>query len=307
MPDRATLIAFATFVFIGGFNFVAVRFSNRELAPMFGAGARFTVAALIFLVVVAVRRLEMPRGKALLSAVLYGLLNFAASYGLAYWALTTLPAAIGAVIFAATPLFTVFLAPVHRIEPFRIRGLVGSLITLVGIVVLANPTGVDRLPWWPLLAMLASSATAAEAGVVLKLLPSANPFSTNAVAMGIGGPLLLSLSALIRDPWALPTSTETWLAVSYLAVVGSVGLFGLFLFVLRRWSATSTSYGTALIPVVTVIVGSMLASEAITQPILIGGAIVLAGVYAGALSGRPAAGSRTAEGGRKGRAEASVR
>ena len=60
----------------------------------------------------------------------------------------------------------------HRIEPFRIRGLVGSLITLVGIVVLANPTGVDRLPWLPLLAMLGASSTAAEAGVVLKLLPS---------------------------------------------------------------------------------------------------------------------------------------
>ena len=289
MPDRATFLAFAVFVFIGGFNFVAVRFSNRELAPMFGAGARFTAGALIFLAVVAVWRLEMPRGKALVSAVLYGLLNFAASYGLAYWALTTLPAAIGAVIFAAAPLFTVFLARVHRIEPFRIRGLVGSLITLAGIVVLANPTGVDRLPWLPLLAMLASSATAAEAGVVLKLLPSANPVSTNAVAMAIGGGLLLTLSALIGDPWALPTMTETWLAVSYLALVGSVGLFGLFLFVLRRWSATSTSYATALIPVVTVVGGSLLASEAITPSMLIGGAIVLAGVYVGALTGKPAA------------------
>ena len=289
MPDRATLFAFAGFVFIGGFNFVAVRFSNRELAPTFGAGARFTVGALIFLAVVALRRLEMPHGKALLAAVIYGLLNFAAAYGLAYWALTTLPAAIGAVIFAATPLFTVFLARVHGIEPFRIRGLVGSLISLVGIVVLANPTGADRLPWLPLLAMVGASAAAAEAGVVLKLLPSANPISTNAVGMAIGGPFLLSLSALVGDPWALPTRSETWLAVSYLAVVGSVGLFGLFLFVLRRWSATSTSYGAALIPVVTVIVGSLLASEAITRSMLIGGAIVLAGVYAGALSGRPAA------------------
>jgi drug/metabolite transporter (DMT)-like permease len=286
MPDRATLVAFATFVLIGGFNFVAVRFSNRELAPMFGAGVRFTIAALILLAVVALRRLPVARGRALKAAVLYGLLNFTAAYGLAYWALTTLPAGIGAVVFAATPLFTVFLAPLHGIERFRVRGLVGSLITLVGIVILANPTGADRLPWLALLAMLGSAAAAAEAGVVLKLLPSAHPISTNALAMAIGGPLLLVVSGLIGESWALPTEAETWVAVSYLAVIGSVGLFGLFLFVLRRWSATGTSYATAIIPVITVIVGSLLASEPITVAMVIGGAIVLVGVYIGALAGK---------------------
>lgn len=285
MPDRATLVAFGTFVLIGGFNFVAVRFSNRELEPMFGAGVRFTAAAVILLTVVAIRRLPMARGRALWAAVLYGLLNFTAAYGLAYWALTTLPAGIGAVVFASTPLFTVFLAPLHGIELFRVRGLIGSLITLVGIVILANPTGTDRLPWLSLLAMLGSAAAAAEAGVVLKLLPSANPVSTNAVAMAIGGPLLLGASGIVGETWALPVETETWVAVSYLAVIGSVGLFGLFLFVLRRWSATSTSYATALIPVVTVIVGSVLASEAITLSMAIGGVIVLVGVYIGALAG----------------------
>ena len=285
MPDRATLVAFGAFVFIGGFNFVGVRFSNRELAPMVGAGVRFTTAALILLAVVAVRRLPLARGRALWAAILYGLLNFTAAYGLAYWALTRLPAAIGAVVFAATPLFTVFLAPLHRIETFRMRGLVGSLITLVGIVVLANPTGTNRLPWLSLLAMLGSAAAAAEAGVVLKLLPSAHPVTTNAIAMGIGGPLLLTASLLVGESWVLPVETETWLAVSYLAVVGSVGLFGLYLFILRRWSATSTSYATALIPVVTVFVGSVLASEAITVPMVIGGAIVLLGVYIAALTG----------------------
>ena len=285
MPDRATLVAFVAFGLIGGINFVAVRFSNRELAPMFGAGLRFTVAAAILVTVVAVRRVPVPRERALLGVILYGLLNFAASYGLAYWALTALPAAIGAVIFTATPLFTLFLASLHRIERFRARGLVGSLITLAGIVVLANPTGADHLPWLSLLAMVAASVAAAEAGVVLKLLPSANPIATNAVGMAIGGTLLLAFSSLIGDSWSLPTRTDTWVAVSYLAVVGSVGLFGLFLFVLRRWSATSTSYMAAPIPVVAVMVGSLLASEPTTLPMVAGGAIVLAGVYVGALTG----------------------
>lgn len=36
-------LVFATVVLVGGGNFVAVRFSNRELAPFWGAGLRFAL------------------------------------------------------------------------------------------------------------------------------------------------------------------------------------------------------------------------------------------------------------------------
>src|SRR5574341_412555 len=127
MPDRATITAFVGFVLIGGINFVAVRFSNRELPPMFGAGVRFCIAAILLLAIVAIRRLPVPRNGALMGAVAYGLLAFTVAYAGAYYALTELPAGIGSVLFASTPLFTVLLAPLHRIEHFRLRGVIGSL------------------------------------------------------------------------------------------------------------------------------------------------------------------------------------
>ena len=63
-------------ILIGGFNFVAVRFSNRELAPLFGAGVRFAFAAVLLIAMVAVRRVAFPRGRALLATVAYGVLTF---------------------------------------------------------------------------------------------------------------------------------------------------------------------------------------------------------------------------------------
>ncbi len=54
-PDRLALGAFAGAVLSGGSNFVAVRFSNRELDPLWGAGLRFALAAAIFGVLSAVR------------------------------------------------------------------------------------------------------------------------------------------------------------------------------------------------------------------------------------------------------------
>ncbi len=41
MPDALTLAAFAVAVTLGGGNLLAVRVSNRELPPFWGAGLRF--------------------------------------------------------------------------------------------------------------------------------------------------------------------------------------------------------------------------------------------------------------------------
>jgi uncharacterized membrane protein HdeD (DUF308 family) len=63
-PDRATLAAFGALVVLVGANLVAIRFSNRELAPFWGAGTRFVLAAIVFGAIVAARRITLPRGTA---------------------------------------------------------------------------------------------------------------------------------------------------------------------------------------------------------------------------------------------------
>ena len=71
-----TLTAFAAIVLLGSVNFVAVRFSNRELPPFWGAGLRCAAASLLFFALVLALRLALPRGRALAGAFLYGALAF---------------------------------------------------------------------------------------------------------------------------------------------------------------------------------------------------------------------------------------
>src|SRR5687767_5324530 len=77
---------------------------------------------------------------------------------------------------------------------------------------------------------------------------------------------------------------ETIVAVLYLVTIGSVGLFAMFLYVLRPWTATPTSYLLVLSPLFTVALASVLAGAQITLQLLLGGALVGVGVYVGALS-----------------------
>ena len=283
MPDRATLIAFVSFVILGGVNFVAVRFSNRELEPMFGAGLRFASASILLTVVFLLRRQTVPRGRALIGVLLYGVLSFGGAYAFAYYALTFLPAGIGSVIFASMPLFVVILAHFHGLEQFRVRALVGAIVTLGGIAILSNPFAASSVPLLPLLAMLMSSVIAAEGTVVAKMFPPVKPIVANAIAMAAGGGLLLSLSTILSERWQLPAVAATQWAVGYLIIASAV-MFALFIFVIQRWSAGSASYMAALLPLTAVIAASIMLGEPITLTIVAGGLVVLTGVYIGALA-----------------------
>ena len=76
----------------------------------------------------------------------------------------------------------------------------------------------------------------------------------------------------------------TWIALGYVTVFGSVVMFGLYLYGLARWSASAMSYSTLLLPFVSVTAASLLTGEEFSVGFFIGGLVMLAGVYIGALS-----------------------
>jgi drug/metabolite transporter (DMT)-like permease len=98
--------------------------------------------------------------------------------------------------------------------------------------------------------------------------------------------VLLTASLVADEPILLPHRPETWAAMAYLVVIGSVVVFLLYLVVLRYWTASRASYGFVIIPFVTVVLSAWLDNEPVGVALVLGGLLVLAGVYVGAL--RPA-------------------
>ena len=283
-PESLVLVALAFQVIFAGANFVAVRFSNLELPPFWGASLRFIFAGLIFLAVVGLRRIELPRGKALEGVLIYGVLSFGVSYAFAYYALVSVKAGLASVIFSLVPIATLFLASAQKQERLDLRGLGGGLIAIAGTAIVFNEQLTLAIPLSALLALIGSVVAVAETSVVLKHFPRANPYATNAVGMLVGAAMLVAISLTAQETWSLPSKIPTIIAVAYLVVPGSVLLFALYLYVISKWTASATNYGFVLIPLVTVLVGSVLAGEIVTLTFLAGTALVLVGVYFGAIS-----------------------
>lgn len=285
--ERLALVSFFVGAALAGGNAVAVRFSNRELPPLWGAGLRFSLSAVLLLLAMAAMRQVFPRGRALTGALLYGTLNFGGAFALAYYALIRLHAGLGQTLLAMVPLATLLLAVAQRQERFRVSAVVGAILSLAGVGVLWGASLGASLPLLSLLAALGSVLCFAQAAVLVRRFPSIHPVTMNAVGMVAGAILLVGGSVLAGESFTLPDQAATWVAIAYLVPVGSVAVFVLYLIVLRYWAASRAAYAFVLIPFVTVVLSVWLLDEPVTAGLVAGGFLVLAGVYVGALRPEP--------------------
>lgn len=231
------------------------------------------------------RKLPLPTRRELPGTLLFGLLGFAGFFAFGYWGLVYLPAGIAGTLAASVPLLTLFFAAAQGLERITLRGLAGGAIAMAGIAVMLGAPAAAGVALGPVLSILGAAACDAEANVVVKKLPLGHPVSTNAVAMLAGSLILLALSAVTRESWSLPADASTWLALAYLVTLGSVALFVLFLWTIKRWTASGMSYMFVLMPLVATVLAIFILDEPVTASAAAGGLLVLAGVFVGALSG----------------------
>lgn len=290
MTSRPVLLAFAAFVVLAGSNAAAVKVVLGELPPFWSAGFRFVLAgALLFGLMVAQRR-PAPRGDKLRGTVLFGLFGFALAYFFLYQAIGDAGSGTTMTVLAIGPLLTMLLSVVHGIERPRALGIVGALIAAAGIAIVAADQLSLNVPMLAIALLLLAAACQAESVVIVKRLPPGDPVAANALGMLIGGALLVAVSLVAREPLTLPTQADTLVAMAYLIGPGSIGVFMLALYVLARWTASATSYAFLLFPLVAIVLGAVLFAEPIQPSFLLGGAVVLVGVYVGAIY-RPKAGA----------------
>ena len=107
-----------------------------------------------------------------------------------------------------------------------------------------------------------------------------NPYFSLGLQMVIGGGVLCAVSYATGNtvgiqsiPW------QSWVAIAYLVIFGSVITFFAFLYSLQRLPTAQMSIYAYINPIVAVILGTTFFGEKLTTFIIAGGAITLYGVY----------------------------
>lgn len=268
---------------LAGVNPVAIRVSNRELDPLWGAGLRFGTAALLLCGLMAIMRLPFPRGRALLGTVVYGVLAFGVAFSLGYYALVHVHAGLAQAVLAVTPLATLLLAVSQRQERLRRDAIVGALLAFAGICLLVRAPLSEGVPLASFLALLGCALAVAQATVAVRRMPHVHPVTMNAIGMSVGASLQIAVSLLIREHAVLPQKGSTWLALGYMVALGSVVVYILYIAVLGSWDASRAAYSFVVIPLVAVALSMWLDAEPLRLGLVAGSLMILAGVYVGAL------------------------
>jgi len=142
-PTLAFLAAGITVV-LWASAFVGIRAVGEDFTPGALTLGRLAVGALVLGAFVLVRGLVLPRGRDQLLVVLYGLLWFA-GYNIALNAAErTLDAGTAAMLVQIAPVIVAILAGVFLKEGFPPRLLIGSVVALLGAVIIAAGSGVER-------------------------------------------------------------------------------------------------------------------------------------------------------------------
>ena len=283
LSKHTVTVAFLVVVFSMGINYIFIKTSNKELPPLWGASLRYLVSALILLAVSKYFRITIPKGRALLGSVIYGVLAYAANSGLLYWALTSTNSSVASVIYSTIPLSTLLLASIFRLEKINRKAVIGSITVIAGIAIILFDEIKLSSNIVPLLAITLASIFAALSGIIIKKYPKSHPVTTNFVAMTAGGIMLFILSLILGEVWVIPSNLSTLTALSWLVTSSTISSV-LFIWVIKKWSASKASYVSVLSPIVTICSAIILSQSQISIYFMIGTVAILLGSSMGIIS-----------------------
>lgn len=103
------------------------------------------------------------------------------------------------------------------------------------------------------------------------------PVTANAWGMAIGALCLLIIVGLTGQPLGLPGRSSYWIALVYLAVIGSVIGFTTYLMLVARIGSARAGYATVLFPIVALTASTMLEGYQWTTVAIAGVVLACAG------------------------------
>ena len=269
---------------IWGSTWLFIKLGLDDLPPFTFAGIRFVIASTILFAIIKARRLSLPRRQAdwMLLAVT-GMLSFSLNYGLLFWGEQYISSGLAALLQATIPAFGLVIAhfylPGEQMTPAKIFGVVLG-VTGVGVIFsnqlsVAGPRALAGCG-----ALVIGSACAAYANVLVKARGARlDPAILAGGQMFFGLlPLLLVGIPLEGNPFHFHWTRMAFVALFYLAIVGSVVAFLLYYWLVQHMDVTKTMLIALVTPVIAVTLGVIILSEDLNWRTFAGGAMIIAGI-----------------------------
>ena len=267
-----------------GTVFAAVKIGLDAAPPLLFGGIRSIIGGVVLATIAAVRR-DPPRLRGHVTA--YGmltLLNVVIFFGLQTLAIAALPSGLAAVLIYLQPVLVGVLAWPLLGEPLTGRKVLGLLLGFGGIVAVsagafsghASGLGIGY-------AVVGALAWALGTVYFKRVSDRVTPLWAVALPFLVGGVVLTAIG-LVREGPEITWSTSFVLALLYSALVGTALAWMLWFTLVAGGDASRAATYIFFVPLLSLTLGALLLDESLSPTLLLGAALVVAGVY---LANRP--------------------
>jgi drug/metabolite transporter (DMT)-like permease len=284
-PGRFTRAAVLTFiVLVWTFTFFAGKLALRHMNALTLSSFRIELAAIVLLIVYAVRgnRRRFGVRDYGLFAVL-GIFGVLMNIGLFTLGLGYTSTGHSSIIQASAPILVLILASMKGLESFTVKKAVGLALAFIGIVELSVEQGLSfrsGVLAGDLITMLGTLGFAVYAVYGKKYVDQYDALSmltfNNVSAAIILLPLAVYEGAHLR--WS-KVGWVGWAGMAHMAILSSVVAYLMFYWILRYISASRLAAISYFEPIAVVILSIFFLGEQITRSLIVGGVLVLFGVY----------------------------
>ena len=283
--DARLYLLLCLMILFWSLNYVVVKVVLRDFSPLFVAGLRTIFAGAFILPIYLWKESgnkDVWRWKELRILGGLGICGVVLNQLLFVLGLSRTSVAHAAIIIAMTPMLVLLLASAIGQERMTARKSLGMAIALGGVAVLqlarSQQAAVTFLG--DVLMFLAALAFAIFTVFGKRVTKRYSGIVVNGFAY-VGGALVLLPVTVWASSDSAPSnaSIEAWLGVLYMAVFSSVISYLIYYHALTYIAASRVSAFSYLQPLAAILFAIPILHERVTAPLLIGGTLVLTGVY----------------------------
>jgi probable blue pigment (indigoidine) exporter len=261
-----------------GSSFAVGKIGLQYVSPLMLVALRFTIAGV--LMAVAVKILKRPHPvevKEWGKIILVGSLQTAGVMGCIFLSLRTITAGESSILTFTNPLLVVVFGTLFMGMKYRRLQWLGVVMGIVGVFITLGAS-LDIRQVGFILGLMSAVFWASATLVMKKWGKSFDTWVMTAYQMLFGG-LILLLTSILFEPVKVVFTSTSIMIILWLAIMASIVQFAIWFYLLQKEDPAKVSSFLFLAPLFGVITGWLLLKEQLHLSTLIGGSIILAGIY----------------------------
>ena len=282
---RSLWLVFIALGFFWGSSYLFIKLGvNAGLTPFTLVTLRLLVGSILLGTVLLFSRESLPRDpRVYVKIAILAFFAIALPFVLITIAEQHVVSALAATLTAPVPLFTIPFAAVMLHERITVAKVLGVIVGLIGVAVLMgfDPSQIGQTDLTFQLVLVAAAISYGFGGVFARkyvtgmrpMVPAFIEVFSAMVMVAIG-------SLFFENPIGQLTAmdSQAWVSILWLGVFGSGLAYIAFFRLIGAWGATRTTLVAYLLPIWGIALGFIVLSEPLQQGLILGTALIIAGI-----------------------------